>query len=223
MKRAGPWLLLLFVAALLFGAPALREAIGIEGTPESVRARVAALGWKGPALYVALVTFRTFVMLPSMILLSAGGLAFGFTLGTALGAVGVVASALYKFGIARWIGREYIRPRLGAAILPFERRVETAGPFVVGLATAHPLGPMGPFHWAAGFATVPALGFVLAVVLAGPVRAAAFSVFGATLLDWGSPRFYAASAALLLVAVAPLVHPAFRRWLFGREETPPQG
>jgi hypothetical protein len=49
------------------------------------------------------------------------------------------------------------------------------------------------------------------------VRAAAYSLFGATLLDWGSPRFYAVTAALLVVALAPLVHPAFRRWLFGRD------
>jgi uncharacterized membrane protein YdjX (TVP38/TMEM64 family) len=210
MRRPAPLLLAALVAVLFLAGTSVRAGLGIELSSESIQAAVASLGWKGPALFVGLVTFRQFLFLPSVLVLPAGGVVFGALAGTALGALGIVLSALLKYGIARALGREWLRPRFGAAVDAFERHAEAAGPLVVGLVTAHPIGPMAAIFWGAGFAAVPALGFLVAVALAAPVRAFALSFFGSTLLDPGTPRFWAATGTLLAVALLPLAHGGLR-------------
>lgn len=210
MRRFAPLLFVAVLLALFAGGRAARGYFGIELDAGSIQGAVAALGWKGPAIFVGLVTFRQFLFLPSALVLPAGGVVFGALEGTLLGALGILLSAVLKYGIARALGREWLRPRFGAAVEAFERHAEAAGPLVVGVVTAHPIGPMAPIFWGAGFAAVPVLGFVLAVALAAPVRAFAFSFFGSTLLDPGSPRFWIATAVLLAVALLPLAHRGFR-------------
>jgi len=223
VRRVAPLLLLALVAALFLGGREVRAELGLELTADSVQRAVAALGWKGPALFVGLVTFRQFLMLPSALVLPAGGAVFGAIEGTALGALGIVLSAALKYGIARGLGRDWLRARFGAAVDAFARHAEAAGPLVVGLATAHPIGPMGPVFYAAGFAAVPVVAFLAAVILAAPLRAFALSFFGASLLDPGAPRFWVASALLLAAALLPLAHPALRARLLrlARPPAPP--
>ena len=210
MGRAAPFLLLGLVVALFLGGRFLRQQLGLELSPGSVHAAVAGLGWMAPALFVGLVTFRQFLFLPSAVVLPVGGVVFGAALGTLFGALGIVLSAVIKYTVARVFGREWLRPRFGAAVAAFERHAEAAGPPVVALVTAHPAGPMSPVFWGAGFAAVPPLGFLTAVALAAPVRAFAYSFFGATLLEPGGPRFWAATGLLALAALAPLAHRGLR-------------
>jgi uncharacterized membrane protein YdjX (TVP38/TMEM64 family) len=198
------------VVALVLGGRAVRSSLGIELDASSIQGVVATLGWKGPAIFVFLVTFRQFLFLPSALVLPAGGVVFGALEGTLLGALGIVLSAGLKYGLARSLGRDWLRARFGAAVDAFERHAEAAGPLVVGVVTAHPIGPMGPIFWGAGFAAVPLLGFLVAVTIAAPVRAFIFSFFGSTLLDPGTPRFWIATIVLLAVALLPLAHAGFR-------------
>jgi uncharacterized membrane protein YdjX (TVP38/TMEM64 family) len=224
VRRTAPFLLVGLVAALFVGGRWLRGELGIELSAAGIQAAVAGLGWRAPALFVGLVTFRQFLFLPSALVLPAGGVVFGALLGTLLGALGIVLSAAFKYSVARALGREWLRPRFGAAVEAFERHAEAAGPPVVALVTAHPAGPMSPVFWAAGFAAVPALGFLVAVTLAAPVRAFAYSFFGSALLDPGAPRFWVATALLALAALAPLAHPGVRaRILHTARRAPPPG
>jgi uncharacterized membrane protein YdjX (TVP38/TMEM64 family) len=215
MRRL-PFLLLAIVATAFLLGTVVRGSIGIEYTPSSILDLVDSLGWKGPAIFVALVTFRSFLFLPSALILPVGGLCFGAALGTALGAAGIVLSASFKFGLARWLGRDWVRAQLGPRVEVFEKRVSAAGSLVVGVVTAHPMGPMTPVHWAAGLSSIPVLAFALAVCIGGPVRAGAYSFLGSTLLDLGSPRFLAAAAVLAAVLILPLAHPGLRRRLTTR-------
>ena len=214
MRRILPFALLaLVVGAVVLGRVARQEA-GIEVSAESIQTWVSSLGWQAPALYVGLVTFRIFLLLPSWVVLSAGGLVFGAFLGTVLGGLGVLLSAALGYGLARGIGRDWVRPRMQARLERHGQSLERVGPLLVGLVTAHPMGPMTVFHWAAGFATVPLLGFLMAVLLGGPTRAFIYSFFGSTLLEAGSGEFYLATTILVVVALLPLAHPGIRRRLF---------
>ncbi len=214
MRRILPFVLLaLVVGAVVLGRAARQEA-GIEVSAESIQTWVSSLGWQAPALYVGLVTFRIFLILPSWVVLSAGGLVFGAFLGTVLGGLGVLLSAVMGYGLARGIGRDWVRPRMQARLEGYGQSLERLGPLLVGLVTAHPMGPMTAFHWAAGFATVPLLGFLIAVLLGGPTRAFIYSFFGSTLLEPGSGEFYLAITILVVVALLPLAHPGIRRRLF---------
>lgn len=198
------------MALLFVGGRLARAQLGLELSPASVHAVVAGLGWAGPALFVGLVTFRQFLFLPSALVLPAGGVVFGAAFGTLLGALGIVLSAVLKYGVARALGREWLERRFGAAVAAFERHAGTVGTPLVALVTAHPAGPMSPIFWAAGFAAVPLLGFLVAVVVAAPVRAFAYAFFGATLLEPGSPRFWLATVLLVLAVLGPLAHPGLR-------------
>jgi uncharacterized membrane protein YdjX (TVP38/TMEM64 family) len=213
VRRVVPLTLLALVAGLFLAGRNVRGELGLELSPESIQGAVQGLGWKGPALYVGLVTFRQFLLLPSALLLPAGGVVFGAAAGTLLGALGILLSAILKYGVARALGREWLRARFGAAVEAFERHAEAAGPVLVGFVTAHPIGPMSPVFWGAGFAAVPVVGFLLAVAIAAPVRSFAYAFFGSTLLDPGTPRFWIATALLASVAFLPLAHPGVRRRL----------
>jgi uncharacterized membrane protein YdjX (TVP38/TMEM64 family) len=221
MRRLLPPFLLALVLAAIAGGAYLRGDLPDEVSAEAIRDWVLALGWKGPAIYLGLVAFRTFLLLPSWAVLAAGGLCFGIALGTLLGGAGILCSALYQFLVARAIGRAWVRPYLGERTLRAERRLQRVGALFVGFTTAHPIGPLTPFHLAAGLSAMPALGFVVAVLLASPLRSLSWSVFGSALLDTGSPRFWITTAALVVVTLVPLAHPRVRAALFGSERGRP--
>jgi uncharacterized membrane protein YdjX (TVP38/TMEM64 family) len=227
MKRSLPLLLLALVVAAFVLGRTLRDRFGVELEPESVHVWVAGFGWKAPAIFIALVVFRGFLLLPSIVVLLAGGLCFGAPLGTILGTAGIWLSGLMYFVLARGIGREWIRRRFGKRLARFEHRVERAGPLIVALVTAYPGGPMSPFHAAAGLSSIRLGPFVVAVAVGGVIRAFAYSYFGSTLLDLGSMRFYAAAAIIAAVTILPFIHTGLRRRLFeetderGRPEGPP--
>ena len=213
MRRYLPLLLIVFTAGLFLAGPIVRSQLGIGISQASIRTVVDGLGWKAGAIFVCLVTFRQFLFLPSMVVLPVGGIVFGAKLGTLLGALGIVASALLTYALARGLGREWFRPYFGAAVDAFQQRAAAAGPPIVALATAHPAGPMSAVFWAAGFAALPVVSFVSVVAIAAPVRAFAYSFFGSTLLEPGTPRFWIATVVLAAAALAPLAHPGVRERL----------
>jgi uncharacterized membrane protein YdjX (TVP38/TMEM64 family) len=216
-RRVVPLLLAVlavFAASLLAGW-LVRGALGLELSTDSLQALVKSMGWKAPAIFLGLLTFRQFIFLPAIVILPVGGLCFGTTAGTILGATGIVLSALITFAIARKVGGAWLRETFGAHYQWLEGHVERAGPPAVALVTAHPTGPMAAFFWAAGFSSMALLPFALAVTAGGSIRALAYSFFGSTLLVPGSPQFYAGATLLAVVAIVPLAHPALRRRLFG--------
>ena len=213
MRMQRPLVFIVLVGGLFLAGTVLRREYGIEFSREGIEAFVSGLGWKAPAVFVALVTFRQFVVLPSSVVLSLGGVVFGAAFGAGLGALGVILSAVFGYAVARAGGRDWVEARLGARTDDFRRRAETAGPLLVGAVTAHPAGPMTPIHWGAGLASVPALGFVVAVLVGAPIRAALYASFGATLLEPGTPRFYLATLVLLAVTIAPFLHAKTRKRL----------
>jgi uncharacterized membrane protein YdjX (TVP38/TMEM64 family) len=222
MRRILLWLILAGLALLLLAGREFRASAGIEISPESVREYVRALGPIAPIVFLGMVTFRSVLLLPSAVVLTAGGLAFGAPLGALFGGIGLVASALWCFGLARVMGREWVQSRIPQRLRPLEERAESIGPPLIGLATAHPMGVMTPLYFAAGLSRIRFAPFLAVCALAGPFRAALYASLGAQLTDLGSPRFWAATAVLVAAAVLPLAHPRVRRWLLVRDPTAPQ-
>ncbi len=218
MRRALPFAIVGLIALAFVGGHVVREGLGLEFSPLSIQSWVEGLGWKAPAIFVLLITFRQFLLLPSMIILPVGGLCFGVALGTILGAAGILISGMMQFSLARGIARDWLQRRLGESLRRFSRRLERAGPMLVAFMTAHPTGPMSLFHWGSGFATIGVLPFLVALVSGGLVRAFAYSYFGSSLLDPTSPRFLAASVLLAAAALVPFAHPGLRRILLGALE-----
>jgi uncharacterized membrane protein YdjX (TVP38/TMEM64 family) len=211
-----PLLILGAMAAVLLLGYLVRSRLGMELSPAGVQAAVTRLGWYAPLVFFGLVMFRQFLVIPSWLILPAGGLCFGTVLGTALGGAALAVSGCMKFALARWAGRTWVREHLGNRFDRFERHVDRLGPLVIGLSTAHPLGVLAPFHWGAGLSSIRFAPFALAIVLGAPVRAFAFSALGATIVDPSTPEFRAVCLGLGAVVLLPLAIPAVRRRLWGR-------
>jgi PPP family 3-phenylpropionic acid transporter len=218
-RHAGAIALAVCLGALFWFGLGLRASFEGDVSPAAVQAWVGSLGWRGPGLYVGLLVFRQFLLLPAALLLPVGGLCFGAVLGTLLGTAGIVLSAALKFGVARAVGRRWLRSRLGGRFRRLEARVERLGPALVGVATAHPVGPLSPLHWGAGLSSMAASAFLVAVAIGAPVRAFAYAFFGSAVDDPGSTHFLAASALLGAGTLLPLLHPGFRRRVLGRRAT----
>ena len=217
MRRALPLAVLALVAALFAAGAIARQLLDVElslAAVDGLRAWVLGFGWLGPAIFVGLVSFRSFLFLPSALVLVLVGLAFGALGGALLGGAGLVGSALMHFAFARAFGDEWVRPRLGEHGRLIESHMNRAGPWVVALATGHPAGPMTPFNLAAGLSSMPLATFGAAVLLAVPVRAGAYAVLGSSILEWGLLRSLAAALVLGALALLPLLHPRVRAWLF---------
>ncbi len=222
-KNPAPWkkavrpLMAAAILATLFGlAQSVRGQLGLELSAESLQENVRQLGIWAPAGFILLVMFRQFVMLPSVLVLTTGGLLFGAGLGTLVGGVGITLNALTLFMSARLFGGEWALPRLHARFPEFEERARTAGPIFIAFMTGHPMGVLTPFHLAAGVTGIPFAVFLLAVGPAALFRAGCFAFLGAHLLDPGSRQFWIASGVLLAVALLPLAHPGVRARLLKR-------
>jgi uncharacterized membrane protein YdjX (TVP38/TMEM64 family) len=203
------------LAATLIAGQLVRDWLGLDGfSAAGVRAAIADLGWYGPVLFFALVIFRQFLAMPSWLLLPAGGLCFGALAGTVLGAAGLVVSGSLKFWVARWLGRDWARARLGEHYRRLDERVDRLGPVLIGLSTAHPMGVLAPFHWGAGLSSLSFAPFVLALVLGAPIRCFALSTLGSSLADEPTVAQWALGGALFLAMLLPLAIPSVRRRLF---------
>ena len=209
------------VGGLFLAGSFVRTELGFEFSMEgleALRTWVGELGWLGATAYVGLVSFRTFLLLPSYLVLLLGGLAFGAVFGALWGALGLFLSAMLQFGLARLLGDEWVRPRLGERGRMLEDRVRRAGPGVVWAMTAHPAGPATPTNLAAGLASMPLWEFALAIGLGAPLRAAAWAVLGTSILSWGVATSAALTVALGAVLLIPLAIPSVRHFVLGKPE-----
>ena len=205
MNRWTPWALGGGLVLIALGGHLLRAGLDVPLEPAAIRAWVHDLGWRGPLVFLLLVTCRQVLAIPAMLILCVGGLCFGTVVGGLLGTTGLIVSGTMKFAIARAVGRDYLRRLGGGRLERWEARARRLGFAVVAIATAHPMGPLAPLHWGAGLSPLSLGSFVGALALGAPVRAFAVSFFGETLLDTGSTEFRVAVLALIGAIVIPLV------------------
>jgi uncharacterized membrane protein YdjX (TVP38/TMEM64 family) len=197
----------------------VRESLQVEWSADSVRALVEQAGFWGPAIFLFMMTFRFAVLIPSPILLTAAGVCFGVFAGTVYGGLGLLSSALFKFAVAKLLGREALIARLPE---PTRRRLGLAntglGTGVLGLASGYPVGPAGVIHVGAILSGMRILPFVLAVGVGSLIRAGTFSYFGNALTE--GEGLAIATGVLIAVAALPLLVPPWRAWFFAQIRSP---
>jgi uncharacterized membrane protein YdjX (TVP38/TMEM64 family) len=203
------WIGWIAVAVFVVGGTFLRDALGVEWSAASIRGLVEGSGLWAPLLFIALVTFRLVILIPSQILLTAAGLLFGAASGALYGAVGMTLSALMNFAIVRVAGidavREHLPRRFGGALALARSKV---GGGALAIATGYPVGPISAFQIGAALAGMTLLTYVVAVAIGATVRAATFSYFGSTLLE--GERLLVGAAVLAAAAIIPLLFPRSR-------------
>ena len=200
------------IALFLAGGSALRGALDIEWNPNSVRDSVATFGVWAPLTFVAMVTFRLLILLPSQLLLTAGGFLFGALPATFYGALGLTLGALLNYTLVQLAGAERLRERVPpryTEALAIARTRAGAGALV--LATGYPLGPMTLVQLAAAATGMTVITYAASVAAGAFVRAATYSYFGSTLAE--GDRLLVGALVIVAVAGIPFLHPRSRAWL----------
>ncbi len=213
-RRLTALAVLTFVIVVIVIGSQAREALGIDLNVGSVRRFAEGLGPLGPVLFIGLVAFRSFLALPSQVVLIAAGLCFGTLVGTLVGATGLMLSGLMLFALARYAGQTAIEKqfgrRFGGLLQASGRR---AGAFALALGTGYPVSPLSPIHAAAGLTPMPLLLFMLGAFAGGLIRASIFALFGSAITQMSATSLLVASVPFALALVAPLAHPRGRLWL----------
>lgn len=197
---------------LLLGSSLLRDAMGVEWSADSVRETVRNSGVWAPLLLISMLAFRFLLLIPSQILLAAGGLLFGTVSGTLYGTLGLLCGGLVQFAIARGAGADAVTSRLpprfdGALALARSR----AGVGALTILSGYPVGPITAFHLGAALTGMAIVPFIGAVAIGSFVRAGTYAFFGSSLV--AGNRALIALVVLAVVAGLPLLHPKTRSWL----------
>ena len=213
----------MLAALAVAGGLALRQRLGLELDPAGLRQQVEALGPLAPVLFVAALTLRWVLLIPSAVLLTVGGACFGVTLGTLYGALGLTLMGLLQFLLVQLAGAEALRARVPTRFAGALRAARSwRGAATLAVVSAYPVGPQTPVQLAAALAGMGLVTFLASVGAGAMLRAGLFSWFGSALLE-GERGLLA--AGLLGAAIAlPLLHPRSRRFLlaiFSRREGAP--
>ncbi len=195
---------LVLVAALGAGIWFQREG-GLPLDPTELRERIASFGLIAPLGFVGIAALRLVFALPSFVIMTAGGLAFGVVGGTLLGSLGMSLGAVLVFGLARSLGREAVQQRLGDRLARADEFLTRRGPKWLGAYTALPISFLTPVHAGAGLSNMPFVAFALWVSVGLVPRAALYSYFGDSFTRGTAAAVTAGVVVLVLGVVAIFV------------------
>ena len=208
------WLLL---AVVWIGLVALsfliRGRLDIEWSLESLRAFVEGLGALGPLVYVGILTFRFLFLIPTGLLLLAGGILFGPVYGTLFAGLGMFFSGLLKYAFAAIVGRDAILDSLPMRLRDWVREMARGrmSAWALGGVCAYPFFPKHLFQFAAILSGMGFAIYMSAVFIGRFARAFLFANVGEAL--YSGAGLGLASGALLAGRVLPLSIPSWRRWM----------
>ena len=196
----------------------MRARTGIEWNVETAHRMVEETGFWAPGIFILLVALRLVILVPSQVMLTVGGVCFGFLWGTVYGAVGVILSGLLAFGLARLFGGDALRRRVSPGL---QRVLDVAsrrtGALVVTVGTAYPIGPLTGYHIGAGLTSMSLPLYLSALALGALVRASLFTFLGSRVAELGVRQAWP-GFLILAVLCLPLLHPGVRRWVADRME-----
>jgi len=139
-------ILLLVVAAGIATAILFRDQISVE----SLTARVSALGWYAPLVFIAFYVIATVFFMPGLLFTLAGGALFGPVYGTLYNLVGATLGATLAFLVARYIASDWVAQRTGKRLRQLVEGVEEEGWRFVAFVRLVPLFPFNLLNYALG-------------------------------------------------------------------------
>jgi uncharacterized membrane protein YdjX (TVP38/TMEM64 family) len=174
---------------------------GMTLDPAEWRARIAEFGWLAPVGFIVVASLRPFLLMPSWVIMSAGGLLFGVTGGVLIGTLGFTIGATMMFSVCRGLGRDIVARYAGDGRMGrIDAYLTERGPVWMAAWTGLPITPLTPVHAAAGLSGMPFLGFVAAVAVGFLPRTALYSLFGDSIARRDTQSI-AIAAGLLVVGV----------------------
>ena len=167
-------ILLLLVASGIVIAILLRDQISVE----SLAARVSALGWYAPLVFIACYAVATVLFMPGILFTLAGGALFGPVYGTLYNLVGATLGATLAFLAARYIAYDWVAERTGNRLRQLVEGVEEEGWRFVAFARLVPLFPFNLLNYALGLTRLRLSHYVITSFIFMAPGGAAYTYLG---------------------------------------------
>ena len=166
-------LLALALATALVWIYALGAAMPLPGfalSVEAVEAEIRAFGMWGVAVSILLMVLHSFVPFPAELVAMANGMLYGPVFGTLITWAGAMLGAHLAFGLARWLGRPFVRAmvaerhqaaierwavRQGGGVLLFSRLVPVISFNLINYAAGLTGISWWTFSWTTGLGILP--------------------------------------------------------------------
>ncbi len=170
---------------------------------DQVRDFIEALGPFGGIAFVLLYVVLTVLFVPGTIPSLAAGALFGPLWGTLLTLAGATLGAAAAFEIARALGRERVRARMGHRTEAADRWVHGQGLLGVIALRLIPAVPFNALNYAFGLSSANRRDYLAGTAIGIVPGTIAFVVLGSSIADPRSPGFIGSLAAVaLLIAVS---------------------
>ncbi|SDN39001.1 Uncharacterized membrane protein YdjX, TVP38/TMEM64 family, SNARE-associated domain [Paenibacillus sp. yr247] len=164
------------------------------------------LGPLGGLIYIIVYTLRPLVLFPATPLTLYGGYVFGVFWGTVYDIIGAGAGALLSFYITRKWGRNSFQRILrNKKLQSFDQKAEEKGFMVVLYMRLMPFFPFDGVSYGAGLSKIKFWDYTWATLIGIIPGAVVYNVFGASLQEIGSDRFYEAFALYAVFVIVPLL------------------
>ncbi|WP_428313304.1 TVP38/TMEM64 family protein [Hydrocarboniphaga sp.] len=162
-----------------------------------------------PLAFIVVMVLRPFLLMPSALVMTAGGALFGVLGGTVLGSIGGALGGAMSFWLARSLGRDFVERRLGGRLAKVDRAFgQRRSARLVALYTAFPATPLGVAQVACGLSAMRGLPFAVATLIGLLPRTALLAWFGDSLAQ---QQWLRAATALLLILLVVAIGFALRR------------
>lgn len=96
-------------------------------SPDKIEEFIKTLGIWGPIAYILFYILRPLILFPAGLLTAIGGAVFGPLLGTAFTVIGATGCAIWEFLVARYVGREWIKKKIGKHIQKIDSHLDKHG------------------------------------------------------------------------------------------------
>lgn len=172
---------------------------------ESIKTFVLSFGIYAPLIFILLFTLAPLIFFPDGILALAGGLIFGFGLGSVYIIVGALCGGTLSFYLARLYGKKMHEKLAHEKLINFQKSVKKHGFVMILLLRLVPLVPFNIISYSAGFSTILYRDFFFATLLGMLPGVLVYANIGAQSLSFGSQEFYISIGLLVMLVVVSMI------------------
>jgi uncharacterized membrane protein YdjX (TVP38/TMEM64 family) len=216
-RRAGPLrpilLILVAVGGLLLFYLSPLHAMFVPSGIELLRDRLAEFGAWSPAAFVVLAALCVGFGAPRLAFAAAGGLLFGWWLGSLLAQAGTIVGCAITFAWSRRLGRDFARRVTGPRLARLIGRVERHPVATNVMLRICPIGNSLALNLLFGLSPIGARDFLVGTFLGTLPETVIYALFGSSAHTASAKMVLTAGFLLLVLAV-------LSTWLLRRSTDP---
>ncbi len=203
--------LALLILAMVFTAYRYTGSISVQQT----KAYMEGFGIMAPIVFTGMCILRGITFLPCGILSALGGAVFGKLLGTVLTLLGLTAGSVLTFYLARGIGKDWVRRKLGHRYDKYDGYISRDFPYSIFLMRILPILPYDAVSCAAGLSGLSLVKFVTETFAGSIPGVFLYVYFGDSIRSMSYKRIGVSLMMISLLTIVPFFYRHVRRTRVG--------